>query len=387
MVDANWTVERIPWTTCERKGCYVSSYEEHKAGMAPTIDDVAAAAGVSRSTVSRALGGYGQVSSGAGQKIIAAAERLNYRVNKIARSTRTGRTDTLGLIVADVGNRFFSQVTRGFSDTARESGFQVIISNTDEDVEEERKAFQVFQEGRVDGIAVSPALTETPNHLFEAVAAHIPIVTLDRRVPGLEVDCVLLNSRAAAKEAVSHLIAAGHRRIAVVTGLTALPSPSSSHLARSSPGSERIAGYKDAMNEAGLAIEPGYILRQGPGSQQMAAGIHGLFHQQIPPTAIFATDENHALGAFIGIQTSDQTACRGVSLVAIDDPDWASVVSPRLSVVAQPSYELGALAAERLIARVQLRSDPVQEFILDYRWIGRESISIQPPPTKRRTAH
>lgn len=355
----------------------MSSHEEPKNG-APTIDDVAAVAGVSRSTVSRALAGYGQVSPDARQKVIDAAGRLNYRVNTVARSTRTGRTGVLGLIIADVGNRFFSRVTRGFSDTARDAGFQVLIANTDEDIDKERKAIELLQEGRVDGIALAPAQSGTPDQLLSARAAHVPMVTIDRRIPDAGIDSVLLNSRAAAKEAVSHLISAGHRRIAVATGMSALVNPGTSSGA-SSPGSERIAGYSDALTEAGLLINREYILRQGYDLQEMSDGIRRLLDRASPPTAIFATDETHALGAIMGIQAAGRSIPDDVSLVAIDDPDWASVVNPPLSVVAQPSYEVGALAAERLISRVQLQTSPAKEFILDFQWIERDSISSPAP--------
>jgi LacI family transcriptional regulator len=351
----------------------VSEQEEPRSG-APTIDDVAAAAGVSRSTVSRALGSYGQVSPDARQKIIDAAEKLNYRVNMVARSTRTGRTGALGLIIADVGNRFFSRVTRGFSDTARDAGFQVIIANTDEDIEEELKAIKLLQEGRVDGIALAPAQSGTPDQLLSARAAHVPMVTIDRRISDPGIDTVLLNSRAAAKEAVSHLVEAGHRRIAVATGLTALFDPSPGGGA-ASPGSERIAGYADALTEAGLPINRDYILRQGRNLQDMSDAVSELLQRPTPPTAIFATDERHALGTIMGIQAAGRSIPHDVSLVAIDDPQWASVVNPPLSVVAQPSYRVGALAAERLIARVQLQTIPAEDFVLDFQWIERDSIA------------
>lgn len=343
---------------------------------APTIDDVATEAGVSRSTVSRALGGYGQVSAKAREKVLDAAQRLDYRVNQIARSTRTGRSEALGLVVADVGERFFSAVARGVSDVAHAAGYQVIIANTDDDAEVEAEAFKVLQQGRVDGLVVAPAQNGATASLFTAQSVHVPIVTIDRRIADTTVDSIVFDSVRAAYEAVSHLTAAGHRNIAIITGNTAhLHQPEGSEVI--TPGTERIRGYVDALSSAGIDVYPPNVLRTSRELDDVAADVAVLLARRNRPTALFATDEQHALGTLMGVQQAGLSVPEDVSLVAIDDPEWAGVVRPGLSVVAQPSHEVGELAAKRLLAR--LSGDVTAEkFVMDYRWIPRKSIAGPP---------
>src|SRR3712207_4244948 len=144
-----------------------------------TIPDVARHAGVSTATAGRALGGYGAVSPDARNRVLAAAAELGYRPNELARSMITGKTFTIGVIVADIENPFFARVSRGVTDTARDAGFEVILVNTDEDVEAERNALKVLQEKRVDGVIVAPASASEADHLAEAHRAGCPIALVD----------------------------------------------------------------------------------------------------------------------------------------------------------------------------------------------------------------
>src|SRR4051812_25277002 len=189
-----------------------------RRGAAPTIPDVARRAGVSPATAARALGGYGSVSPAASDRVRAAAEALGYRANGVARSMITGRTMTLGVVLGDIENEFFSRVARGFTDVARAEGFDTIVANTDEQVGNERSAVRVFLERRVDGLMVAPASMTERAHLAAVRGSGAHLVVVDRRVPGLGVDTVLIDNVAAAGAAVAHLTAAGHRRIGVVTG-------------------------------------------------------------------------------------------------------------------------------------------------------------------------
>lgn len=349
-----------------------------------TIHDVARAAGVSRSTASRALAGYGVVSKATAERVLSAAADLGYRANGLARSMKTGRTNTLGAVVADIENAFFARALRGFTDVARANGFQVILTNTDEDPEAEEAAVRVFQERRVDGMVVTPASVDESGHLRAANAAGLPIVLLDRRIPRLAVDVVQIDNVQAGRETTEQLIAAGHRKIAMVTGMTHLDGPGAS--GRLVPGTstsrDRFEGYCQALAAAGIELRRDYIRT---GDFHLAGARHEaekLLRLRDRPTAVFATDSTNALGILLALRDVGLEAPHDVSVVAFDDADWADVVEPGLSVMAQPVYEMGRLAASRLVARVRGESLKAKRHVLPTQWLARESVAA--PPVRRR---
>src|SRR4051794_9551914 len=343
-----------------------------------TIPDVAARAGVSRSTTSRALGGYGAVSPQTLAKVRAAAEELGYRPNELARSMITGRTFTIGAVVADIENPFFARVTRGISDAARAAGFEVILVNTDEDLASERSALKVLLDKQVDGVVVSPASSQDAGHLREAQECGADIVLIDRRVAGLDADAVLIDNRTAARDAVQRLLGAGHRRIALVTG-SGFADDEPEAPRRLSTGTERIEGYLAALEAAGVPECAKYLRATAvdqPRAERLTAELLALDE---PPTALFASDLVVALGALRAIQAARVTIPAELTFVAFDDADWTTVLTPRLSVVAQPAYDMGVKAAEALIDRINGNDAQSCEYLLPTTFIERESIA--PPAT------
>ncbi len=353
----------------------------------PTIRDVARAAGVSSATAARALGGYGRVSAAARERVLAAATNVGYRANTLARSMITGTTHTLGVVVADIENPFFASIVRAISDTAHARGFEVMVTNSDEDLGTERAVVRVLFEKRVDGLIIAPAASEHGEHLAELLARGLPIVLIDRTVTGLAVDAVVVDNRRAAREAVSHLTALGHRRIAVVTG-----SPPESQATRRvtardrdqasftiSSTSDRLAGYFDALGEAGIEPEPGLIRYARYRRDGAQSEVHAVLDLPDPPTALFATDNFMTLGAFEAMRESGCEIPGDVSLVGFDDMDWTTIVSPRITLVAQPTSDIGTTAAERLLARLGGdRREPI-ESVLRTTFQSRESTA---PPSR-----
>ena len=199
-----------------------------------TIPDVARQAGVSTATAARALGGYGSVSSTTRERVLAVAEELGYRPNSLARSMITGSTQTLGVVLSDIENSFFHRALRGVADTARARGYEVLLANTDEDLEAERKAVSVLAERRVDGLIVCPTDDGDHAHLEAVISSGIPVVLLDRRVSGLHADTVGIDNRKAARDATTRLVEQGHRRIGILTGGT----PAAVGRRLSTPGDE-----------------------------------------------------------------------------------------------------------------------------------------------------
>ena len=338
-----------------------------------TINDVAKRAGVSRSTTSRVLGGYGVASEDARESVLKAAQDLGYHVNALARAMITGKTYTLGVVLADIENDYFARLARGAADAAKLAGFEILLANTDEDLQIERKAIQVLLDKQVDGIVIAPASSGNAEHLAQAKKRGIPMVLVDRKIPSLKADTVGIDNRSAANDAVERLIEAGHRRIGMVTSAH-FETPESSKTAVNT-GHDRVAGYRDALMDAGIKPED-VLLRRGSYSSEAArAQTRTMMSLTKPPTAIFASDNVMLLGVFRGIQDLGLRIPEDVSVVGLDDSDWTEIVTPRLSVIEQPVYEIGRLAVERLVARINGDNSKAKDHVLQHTWVGRDSIS------------
>src|SRR4051794_2056142 len=284
----------------------------------------------------------------------------------------TGRTFTIGAVVADIENPFFARTTRGITDAARAAGFEVILVNTDEDVNSERSALKVLLDKQVDGVVVAPASSQEAGHLREAQECGAEIVLIDRRVAGLQADAVLIDNHTAARDAVQRLLGAGHRRIALVTGGGDGPGSPERRL---STGTERIAGYVAALEAAGVP-ECAKYLRATAFDQSRAERLTAeLLALDEPPTALFASDLVVALGAPRAGRAPGPRIPGGLTLVAFDDADWTTALPPRLSVVAQPAYDMGVKAAEALIARIRGADAEPREYLLPTEFVERESIA------------
>lgn len=350
-----------------------------------TISDVASAAQVSRAAAARALGGYGSVSVGLKARIAEAARRLDYRPNELARTMATGRSRTIGVVVGDIENPFFGLAVRGISDCANGRGFNVVLANSGEDVAAERNATRVLLSKRVDGLIVAPAAMADAAHLQDAQARDCPLVLLDREVPGLAVDVALVDSKAAAGVATRLLIAAGHRRIGYVT---ATQSPNRRY---TGPGQialstvlNRIAGFLEASHAAGL-LEPERSIRLGAaGSAASQAIIAELLSGPDRATAIIASDSRIALDVFRTTRALGWAVPRDLSLVTFDDADWTGAISPAVTVVAQPSYDLGFEAAAMLLERIEGRRTEPRRCLLETTLIERESVAAPPKRRLRR---
>jgi LacI family transcriptional regulator len=350
---------------------------------AATIPDVARQAGVSTATAARALGGYGSVSTATQERVLAAAAALGYRTNGLARSMVTGTTHTLGVVLADIENPYFYRALRGITDTARSRGYGMVLTNTDEDADVEREALVTLVERRVDGLIVCPAEggDRDRSHLTDAIRSGLPVVLLDRHVPGLGVDMVGLDNRRAAADATRLLIQHGHTRIAIVTGardpvlppLTQRNVPSMQRSALTTPA--RAAGYRDAMAAAGLELRPEYLSASGFHRDDALAATEVLMNLPQPPTAILAFDSVLSLGVLLALRRLGKHCPDEVSVIGFDDAEWAEVVSPPLSVVRQPVYEIGSKACTLLLDRIEGKTSRPSQHRLKGQLVERESIA------------
>jgi LacI family transcriptional regulator len=340
---------------------------------------------VARATAARVLGNYGSVRPDLRARVLEAADAVGYRPNRLARSMVSGATRTIGAVIADVGNPFFAVAVRGISDVARESRLEVILVNSDEDIAEERAAVQVLVEKQVDGLIVAPAPDGDHDHLARISSSGAPMVLLDRNIPELATDAVIVDGLHAGADAASNLIGLGHSRIAIVTDVATEQALRDLDAAlagamRRGTAAMRLVGYLTALRDAGLPVIPDLVQRAAPTVEGARRTTLALLDGKPRPTAIFTTDNVMTLGAFEALQERALRVPKDCSLFGFDDPEWARIVRPPLSVVAQPVYELGATAARLLLARINGDDRPPQTVILPAHLVIRGSTG---PPRQR----
>lgn len=329
-----------------------------------TIIDVAKAAGVSRATAARALGGYGYVSEKAMKAVLEAAEKLGYRPNELARSMITGRTNTIGLVVADIRNPFFSAIAYSVGETLEAHGYNFILSNTSERLDREQKALEFMSRRQVDGIILSPASSNVGDHIA-SIAQKLPVVLIDRSVEGLDLDVICVNNQEAVAAAVRELIKAGHRKIGFLGGPHWLSS-----------NTERFTGYTQALREANIEPDPRWIKRGSYTTEEGFSQAMAILKQPDRPTAV-VSGHNDLLSSLLmacrelGIRIPD-----GLSIIAFDRMEWLDFLSPAVTSIAQPVHDLGRVAAERLIQRIQGDKRPPETVRLPVTFIQRESVRV-----------
>ncbi|BDG62356.1 LacI family DNA-binding transcriptional regulator [Caldinitratiruptor microaerophilus] len=329
--------------------------------MAATIRDVARAAGVSQSTVSRALNGSGYVSPATRARVLAAAAQLHFRPSHVARSLVSKATHTLGLLLPDITNPFFPAIARGVEDAAARAGYAVILCNTDRDPAHEEHYLAILRQRQVDGLVLIASSAAVGHRI--ARADFPAVVFVDRVPPGAEADAVVVDNREGVRTATRHLLGLGHRRIAFVGGS-----------AGSGTSEDRLAGYLAALAEAGLNPDPGHI-RAGDFTYDggYAAG-RALLGSPDRPTAVVAANDLMAIGvlraaAELGLRVPDD-----VAVVGYDDIPLAGMLNPPLTTVAQPTYEMGERAARMLLERLAGKAPPEpRRVVLPARLVVRRS--------------
>ena len=320
--------------------------------MTARIKDVAHRAGVSSATVSRVLANKPHVSQEMSERVLAAVEELGYQPNHVARSLRAQRAAIIGLIISDIQNPFFTSLVRAVEDVAYEDQYAVFLCNSDEDIEKERLYVDLMYAERVAGVVITPT-RETDNSSRKLVEAGIPVVAVDRRMLDLEVDTVVVDNVGATFDVVSHLISDGYRRIAAVVG----PPTTTT-------GRERLEGYSQALKAHGLPVLS-HLVRTGLPKETLGYQFTGeLLDLPEPPTALFTGNNSLTVGALRAIHERGLRIPDDIALVAFDEMDWMSLVRPTLTVVAQPTYELGRAAADLLLSRIEDGTHPVQEIVL-----------------------
>lgn len=303
---------------------------------AVTIHDVASKAGVAVSSVSRALSSHPDVSPAMKAKVFAAAEELGYSPDPGAQSLRSGFTRTIGFVVRDFANPFFGDIIHGVEEALNDAGYTLLVTNSSGDPGREVDRLTLLRQRKVDALLLS-TISEASTRTSKAVAAFKrPVVLIDRDPRKLRAGSVLLDHAAGVREATADLIGLGHRRIAMITGSTAIR-----------PTRERLRGYTEAFEAAGLSIDDSL---QAPGAFSAAFARETTERLlALPagerPTAIVAGGVQTTIGVLealseLGVRPGDD-----VSLVVCDDLPWLRVMRPRISVVTRDAEEMGRQAA------------------------------------------
>ncbi|MBT2232909.1 LacI family DNA-binding transcriptional regulator [Nonomuraea sp. NEAU-A123] len=350
----------------------------------PSLKDVAARAGVSRASASRVLGGYGYSSQEIVDRVTEAVRELGYEPDRIARTMRSGKSDVIGFVCADISDAFFSSAMRGICDVALREGSQVIAMNTDDQLSQEQQATRVLLSHKVDGIIITPVSVREHGHIDALTGAEVPVVSLDRQLSDIGIDSVVADNEAATAAAIDHLISQGHRRIAFLGSVQREEPPAlrigkvrASVVGPSRPSLDRVRGYLRALTAAGLPVDRGLIALVPHGEpERRLDAVAAMLALEHPPSALFTADSYMTKSAFSLLSKRDIPIPEQMSLLGFDDLEWTTLVRPQISVVVQSAYDMGRAAADRLFAQISGSSGAVrgQRTVIPARFLGRDSV-------------
>ncbi len=319
------------------------SVQQSKRRSGPvTIRDVAARAGVSLGTVSNVLNHPHLVAEEKRRRVLEAIEELGFVRSSAARQLRGRRSHSIGVVVLDVANPFFTEVLRGIEDVLAANGYTILICSSDESPEREDYQLRVFEEKRVDGVIITPS-SGSGARLGRLRQRGIPFVLLDSPALELESCWVAVDDVRGGYLAISCLIERGHRRIALLNGPEEIRQCA-----------DRLAGARSAMEEAGLDPDQLVVLSLGLQTAQEGDKVaERLLDIEPRPTAVFCVNDLVALGVLRRLRQAGVEVPGDMAVVGYDDIDVASIVKPELTSIRQPKYELGKVAAELLLEEVE----------------------------------
>lgn len=307
-----------------------------------TILDIARELNLSKSTVSRALTGHAHINPETKQKVLELAQKWDYQRNMLALSLSKNKTNTIGIIVPDLNSSFFPKIILGAQEIAEKSGFNLVISNSNEQYETEVNNAEVMLANRVDGLLLS-LTRETKNfeHLNIFCRKQVPIVLFNRVCDDINVPKVIVDDYEGAYRAVEHLIKKGRKRIAHLGG------PSSLRLSE-----KRLNGYLAALKKYKVPIDEELILSYDLDIDKVKIYVNHLLNLDTPPDAIFAVNDPTAIEAIQIINKKKLAVPKNISVVGFSDDYISSLINPPLTTVSQPAFEIGRVAAQLVIDQI-----------------------------------
>lgn len=329
--------------------------------MNVTIYDVAREANVSMATVSRVVNGNPNVKPATRKKVLKTIEELGYRPNAVARGLASKRTTTVGVIIPDISNMFFSELARGIDDIANMYKYNIILSNSDQNIDKEIKLINTMLEKQVDGIVYMGSRL-TDEHLKEFKTSPVPIVLAATIEPTNAIPSVNIDYEEAGYEATKLLIDNGHTKLAFVTGLDETTANKAKH-----------QGFVQALEEIEQTVDQTNVFRGDLSYQSGLKAVESLFDQTEKPTAIFAASDEIALGVIHGIQDLGLNVPADVEVIGFDNTRLAMMIRPTLSTVVQPVYDIGAVAMRLLTKYMNKEEVEESNVILPHQIIKRSS--------------
>jgi LacI family transcriptional regulator len=333
------------------------------------IKDVALKAGVSVTTVSHVVNGTRFVKEESRKRVEEAVRELGYVPSGVARSLKHNATHTFGVLLPNNSNPYFAEILRGVEDRCFAAGYNVILCNSNEDAARQATYLRVLAEKRIDGLVLVSSHRDAA--LREALSElKIPLVLLDREVAGLACDLVEVDHVAGGMLATQHLLDLGHPYVACISGPAEL-----------SPSSQRRAGWKRALAEAGVARREGDLERGDFSPRSGYLAMQALLKRKSRPTAVFVCNDLMALGALAAAYEAGIRVPEELSIVGFDDIELAAFSTPALTTVVQPKQQIGTTAAELLLERVQESRTEARRVILQPQLKVRASTA---PPSRRK---
>lgn len=326
-----------------------------------TIKDVAAAAGVSRSTASRALSGNGYAAPEVRERVRAVARQLGYVVDTTAQSLKQRTSRSIGVLLSDLRNAFYAELASGIGAEARNAGRSIVLVDLHGESGDELEAAETLVASRVSGVIATPVSAALAPFLARL---GVPLVEVDRRFDPSGTDAVVVDNRAAARATTNALLALGHERIALMIDETEWTT-----------GAERQHGYLDALAAHRIRRDESLILHVGWDAGAATAAAIPLLSRRNAPTAVFTANNLLTEGVWRATQSLGLSVPRDLSIVGFDDAPWMSMVQPGVSVQRQDTLGLGAAAVRTLIGRVETPTSPVQTIVLPTSFVDRGSIA------------
>ncbi|TVQ95915.1 MAG: LacI family transcriptional regulator [Spirochaetaceae bacterium] len=328
----------------------------------PSIIDVARRAGVSSATVSHVINGSRKVCPATRARVEEAIAALDYRVNVLARNLRVGQSRVIAFVVASLTTDFFLAVARGIESELSEQDWQLVLVNSNEQVQTEQRQIRFLRDQLIAGLIIVPT-TDDHRYLEEILPSEVPLVFVDRQPSMVRGDSVVSTNREGAYEGISHLIRSGHRKIGIIVSFLGI-----------STTDERLTGYREALRDHGIPKNERYIT-YGTGTPESGYAFTGHLLNNTDITALFITNDLMTTGGYRYIIEHRISVPDRLAVIAFDDGVWATMASPRLSVIAQQTEELGRTAATLMLERIATggQAPPYRHVRIPTRMILRES--------------
>ncbi|WP_419174577.1 LacI family DNA-binding transcriptional regulator [Desulfosediminicola sp.] len=332
--------------------------------MDVTIVDISRLAGVSLATVSRVINTPEKVSPGTRQKVLKIMEEHNYIYNSLAGGLANKNTRTLGIIIPTITNPVFALATNGFQKAAVSKGYSVLLGSTEYSAAQEYHLIQLFIGKQVDGIVFTgrPMHSQSIEYLRQR---NIPLIITWEKITDEEISYVTFDNALAARKAVDHLIALGHRRIAFISG----------KFEASGRSERRWKGYKESLQQAHIAYDDDLVVLTEFTVMAGKTAATQLLQLDMPPTAIFCTTDLLAYGAMASVQDEGKKVGPEVSIIGFDDLEMSGVMNPPLSSIRIPALQMGEIAAKTLIDNISDKTKSAVKHILDSKLIVRKSVA------------